>query len=185
MKKLFLYISIFILLIIANTDTYARESTYHIGPGDVLEISVWKDESLSREVVVPPDGFLSFPLIGSIDVMNSTIPDLRKIIKKKLSEYVPDATLTVLLKRNESLKAYVIGKVNNPGDFFINMDTRVMQILSMAGGLNAFASEGNILILRLKDNKTIKIPFNYNQVEKGKNLEQNILLKRGDVVVVP
>ncbi len=98
MKKLFLYISIFILLIIANTDAYARESTYNIGPGDVLEISVWKDESLSREVVVPPDGFLSFPLIGSIDVMNSTIPDLRKIIKKKLSEYVPDATLTVMLK---------------------------------------------------------------------------------------
>jgi len=185
MKKPFIYFIVLLLLIIANTDTYARESTYHIGPGDVLEISVWKDESLSREVVVPPDGFISFPLIGSIDVMNSTIPDLRKIIKKKLSEYVPDATLTVLLKKNESLKAYVIGKVNNPGVFSINMDTSVMQILSMAEGLNPFASQGKILILRQKDNKTIKIPFNYDQVEKGKKLEQNILLKRGDVVVVP
>ena len=105
--------------------------------------------------------------------------------KKKLSEYVPDATLTVLLKRNESLKAYVIGKVNSPGEFFINMDTRVMQILSKAGGLNAFASGSKILILRHKDNKTIRIPFNYDQVEKGRKLEQNILLKRGDVVVVP
>ena len=83
------------------------------------------------------------------------------------------------------MKAYVIGKVNRPGEFPITMETNVMQVLAMAGGLNAFASKGNILILRQVDGKSIKIPFNYNKVEDGDELEQNILLQRGDVVVVP
>ena len=83
------------------------------------------------------------------------------------------------------MKAYVIGKVNRPGEFPITMETNVMQVLSMAGGLNAFASKGNILILRQVNGKTVKIPFNYNDVEQGDDLEQNILLQRGDVVVVP
>jgi polysaccharide export outer membrane protein len=84
-----------------------------------------------------------------------------------------------------SLKAYVIGKVGKPGEFFINQETTVMQLLAKAGGLNPFASDGNIKILRQKDNKIIKIPFDYGEVEKGKNLEQNIILQPGDVVVVP
>jgi polysaccharide export outer membrane protein len=84
-----------------------------------------------------------------------------------------------------SLKAYVIGKVNNPGEFTINLETNVMQILSMAGGLNPFASKGSINIIRQSDNRIIKIPFDYGKIEKGKNLEQNILLQSGDVVVVP
>ena len=161
------------------------ESTYLIGAGDILEISVWKDESLSRKIVVPPDRFISFPLIGDIDVTDLTVTKLRKAITEKLTEYVPDPTVTVLLFEINSMKAYVIGKVLRPGEFPISMETNVMQVLAMGGGLNPYASSKNILILRQQDNKTIKIPFNYNQVEKGENLEQNILLQRGDVVVVP
>ena len=111
--------------------------------------------------------------------------DLRKIIKRKLPEYVPDVTVTVMLSQINSLKAYVIGKVNNPGGFAITMETNVMQILSMAGGLNPFAVPGKILVLRRQNNETVKLPFDYGEVAKGKNLEQNILLQRGDVVVVP
>ena len=166
---------------IANEEDLA----YHIGPGDVLEISVWKAEFLTRQLIVPPDSNLAFPLIGEINVKNMTIKDLRKAVTEKISEYVPDATVTVMLITINSLKAYVIGKVNNPGVFPIALDTTVMQILSMAGGLNPFASEKKIHILREENNKTMKLPFNYKEVLKGENLEQNIILKRGDVIVVP
>ena len=163
----------------------AAEKVYRIGPGDVIEISVWKDPELTRSLVVPPDGMISFPLIGTINVTRLPVTELRKILTQKLSEFIPDATVSVILIEINSLKAFVIGKVNNPGEFDINMDTNVMQILAKAGGLNPFASAGNIKILRQKDNQIIKIPFHYGQVEKGKNLEQNIILKSGDVVVVP
>jgi polysaccharide export outer membrane protein len=136
-------------------------------------------------VVVPPDRVISFPLIGDIDVTNLNVTKLRAVVAKKLSEFVPDATVTVMLLTINSLKAYVIGKVNKPGEFPITMETNVMQILSMAGGLNPYASQGNIHILRQKNNETKEIPFNYKEVLKGKNLEQNIILQRGDVVVVP
>ena len=162
-----------------------RENTYQIGPGDALEISVWKDESLNKEIFVPPDGIISYPLIGEIDVTRLTVPELRDNVMKKLGEYVPDATVTVMLLRANSLTAYVIGKVNKPGQFPVNMDTNVMQILAMAGGLNPYAVPGKILVLRLKEGKTVALSFDYNEVKKGEGLEQNILLERGDVVVVP
>ena len=158
---------------------------HKIGPGDVLEISVWQDESLRREVIVPPDLVVSFPLVGDIDVTGMTVTDLRKILSEKLKEYVQDATVTVMYMRINSLSAYVIGKVNQPGQFPISMDTSVLQILAMAGGLNPFAASGDILIIRRQGKKTIKMPFDYNDVKRGKNLEQNIILQRGDVVVVP
>jgi polysaccharide export outer membrane protein len=164
---------------------FAAEKVYHIGPGDVIEISVWKDPELSRNLVVPPDGIISFPLIGPVNTIHLSVTELRKIVTNKLSEFIPDATVTVMLIEIKNLKAYVIGKVNNPGEFDINMDTNVMQILAKAGGLNPFASAGNIKILRQKDNKIVKIPFHYGQVEKGNKLEQNIILKSGDVIVVP
>jgi polysaccharide export outer membrane protein len=163
----------------------AVDMTYRLYPGDILEISVWKDESLSREVIVPPDGMISFPLIGDIRVRDLTIADLRAVVEKKLTEYVPDATVTVMLLRVNSLTAYVIGKVNKPGQFPIDLETNVMQVLAMAGGPNPYAAEAKILILRQVDGKTTKIPFNYKDVEKGEHLEQNIILQRGDVVVVP
>jgi polysaccharide export outer membrane protein len=168
-----------------NTAILADEGKYRIGPGDVLEISVWKDESLFREISVPPDGVISYPLIGDIIGAGETVTALREAITEKLSEYVPDATVTVILKQVNSLQAYVIGKVNNPGVFPITMDTTVMQVLAMAQGLNPFASAGNIHILRRRQNVTVRIPFNYKEVEKGENYEQNIILQRGDVVVVP
>lgn len=178
-------LTILILCSFFTVQAKALDLPYLIGPGDVVEISVWKDESLSRELVVPPDGVLSFPLIGDIQTGTMTVDALRKRVSKLLAAYVPDATVTVILKEINSLRAYVIGKVNKPGQYRISLDTTVMQMLSVAGGLNPFASEDRIHILRRKKNITIKIPFNYSQVLKGNNLEQNIVLQRGDVIVVP
>jgi len=174
-----------VILIVLNTGVIAADTPYYIGPGDILEISVWKDPNLSRQLVVPPDGIISFPLIEAIDVTHLTVAELKKIVTQKLSEFVPEATVTVMLIEIKSLKAYVIGKVERPGEFQINMNTNVMQILAMAGGLNAFATRSSIKILRYNKNQIIKIPFDYGDVEKGKNLEQNIVLMAGDVVVVP
>ena len=185
MKALTLCTVLFSFLILSNSSSLAAEQFYRISPGDVLEISVWKDPDLSRQVVIPPDGIISFPLIESINITNLTVADLKKIITRRLSDFIPDATVTVMLLEINSLKAFVIGKVNKPGEFEIGMDTNVMQILAKAGGLNPFASRGNINILRQENNMTVKIPFDYGDVEKGKNLEQNIILQSGDVVVVP
>lgn len=177
--------SFFALLLLFVSDALAAEVIYTIGAGDTLEISVWRDESLSREVIVPPDGIISFPLIGDIRAIGLTVGDLRKTVTKKLSDYVPDATVTVIIKTFNSLRAFVIGKVKNSGMYPITLDTNVMQVLSMAGGLNAYASEDNVHILRQINGKSVKIPFRYGDVLKGRNLEQNITLQRGDVVVVP
>ena len=185
MKRIGSIIFIGILLYLSVSTSSAADEIYHIGTGDVLEISVWKDPDLSRTVIVPPDGVISFPLIDTIRVTNLSVADLDKVITQKLSEFIPDVTVTVMLTEINSLKAYVIGKVNTPGMYDITLDTNVMQILAQAGGLTPFASDGNIVILRRKNNQITKIPFDYGQVEKGKNLEQNILLQPGDVVVVP
>lgn len=184
-NKVFISVGLFIPFFLFSIAAAANESKYIIGPGDVLEISVWKDESLSRTVIVPPDGIISFILIGDINTSGMTVTDIRKIITEKIKEYVPEAFVSVILVEINSLNAYVIGKVNKPGAYPILMDTSVMQILSMAGGINPFASEKNIQILRRVNNVTIKMPFNYKEVLKGENLKQNIVLERGDVVVVP
>jgi polysaccharide biosynthesis/export protein len=158
---------------------------YLVGPGDVLEISVWRDETLSRELIVPPDGMLSFPLIGDIKVAGKAVAEIREMIRTSLSEYVPDASVSVILKTINSLRAYVIGQVKNPGAFPITMETRVMHVLSMAQGLTPFASDRDIHVLRHRGDTVEKIRFDYREVLRGNNLEQNILLRSGDVVVVP
>ena len=182
-KKISLSLCIFLML--AGSCAAAQAELFRVGPGDVLEISVWRDETLSRELIVPPDGVLSFPLIGDVNVAGMTVGEIREIVRKKLSVYVPDASLTVILKTINSLRAYVIGQVKNPGTFQITMETRVMHLLSMAQGLTPFASEQDIHVLRHRDDKIEKIRFNYKDVLRGNNLEQNILLKSGDVIVVP
>lgn len=184
-KRIVYWIAAFFLFPMITSHAVAEDLAYTIGAGDTLEISVWKDETLSREVVVPPDGVISFPLVGDIKVTEMTVADLRTTVTQRLGEYVPDATVTVILKAFDSLRAYVIGKVNSAGGYPITLETNVMQILSMAGGLNPYASEDKIHVLRQVGGRSVKIPFSYSDVLKGRNLEQNIIVKRGDVVVVP
>jgi polysaccharide export outer membrane protein len=187
-KKNFLVCTLFLLCFLTAIPTpcHANENpAYHIGSGDVLEISVWKEESLNREVIVPPDLTIAFPLVGEIKVKDMTVNDLRREVAKRLEDFIPDATVTVMLRQINSLRAYVIGKVNKPGQFPIDLNTTAMQLLAMAGGLNPFAATGKIYILRQQEGKMIKIPFDYREVEKGKNLAQNIKIQRGDVIIVP
>jgi len=162
-----------------------KNADYLIGPGDVLDISVWKDETLTRSVVVLPDSKISFPLIGEVIAGGKTVAQLKKEIEGKLGPYVPDIVLSLDVRQVNSMLIYVIGRVNNPGRFVLNVNVNVLQALSMAGGFNPFAKKDKIKIFRHERDKTHIFNFQYDGVVEGKNLEQNIMLKRGDVVVVP
>jgi polysaccharide export outer membrane protein len=158
---------------------------YIIGPGDVLEISVWNNEALTKPVTVLPDGKIHFPLIGEVTVGGKTLAVLEKELEQKIGTFVPDPSLSVMVQQVNSMLIYVIGKVNQPGRFVLNANVNVLQVLAMAGGLNAFAKRNKIKIFRETKDKTEIFQFEYDDVTEGKNLEQNIGLKRGDIVVVP
>lgn len=162
-----------------------RGGDYEIGPEDVLEISVWKEEDLQREVLVRPDGWLTFPLIGNIQAAGRTAQQLDQDITSRLKKYIPDPVVTVTVKKIQGLKVFVIGKVGKPGEYNVGRYVDVLQALTLAGGLTPFADEDSIKILRKKDGKETVMLFDYGDVKKGKRLEQNILLRSGDVIVVP
>jgi polysaccharide export outer membrane protein len=165
--------------VMQNTEEYV------LGPEDILEISVWKDETLTKQVVIRPDGKISFPLIGEVQAAGRTANDLRQELVKKISEYMPDPVVTVILHSINSYKIHVIGKVDKPGTYTLGEIVNVMQALSLAGGFSPFADLNDIGILREDNGKQVRIKFNYDDVAKGKHLEQNINLKSGDVIVVP
>jgi polysaccharide export outer membrane protein len=160
-------------------------SPYVLGPGDVLDISVWKHENLQRKATILPDGTISFPLIGQLRASGKTVSELKKEVEERISRYVTDPFVTLSVEETQSMVIYVIGEVNNPGQFTLGVNVNVMQALAMAGGCNAFAKAGNIKILREEADQTVVFHFNYKAVAKGLDLEQNIRLKRGDVIVVP
>ena len=158
---------------------------YRIGPEDVLHISVWKEEELDREVLVRPDGGISFPLAGNMQAAGKTTQELMTEITRRIQRYIPDAVVTVTVSQVSGYDIFVIGKVQNPGQFTLGQYVDVLQALTLAGGLTPFASEDNIRIQRRENGKLKVYPFAYSQIKKGRNLDQNIILHSGDVVVVP
>ena len=163
----------------------AEESSYLIGPGDVIDISVWKDEALTKSVVVLPDGRMSFPLIGELQAAGRPLSEIKAEVEEKIKPYVPEPTVSVEVKQVNSMLVYVIGRVNQPNRFMLNTNVNVLQALAMAGGFNPFAKRSKIRVLRQEGGKTLSFKFDYDDVVEGKHLEQNIVLLRGDVVVVP
>jgi len=161
------------------------DSGYQVGPEDILEISVWKEEGLKKEVLVRPDGGMSFPLIGDVQAAGKTVGQLKKEIAQRLEKFIPDPVVSIALLKVIGNKIYVIGKVNKPGEFPAGRYVDVLQALSIAGGLTPFAAENGIKVMRKEGGKDIVFPFRYSDVKNGENLEQNIQLKGGDVVVVP
>ena len=169
----------------AEADYIDAEPDYTIGPGDVLEISIWKDKALTKVVVVLPDGKIQFPLIGQLRAAGKTVSQLKDEIEAKISRYVPNPVLSLIVQKVNSMKIYIIGRVHRAGHFMLEANTNVMQALSMAGGLNPYAKRNKIRIFRKGENSTKIFNFEYDKVSKGEKIEQNILLKRGDVIVVP
>jgi len=172
-------------LVVVGMAVQARAQGYPLGPEDVLEISVWRDEALTKQVIVRPDGCVSFPLIGDIQASGLSVEQLRRVIQDKIAEYVPDTPVSVMLMQIGSAKVYVVGKVNRPGMYIMGHAMTVTQALALAGGLNAFADEDSIQVLRTVDGAQRAIIFDYGRVASGKNLESNIVLKPHDTIVVP
>ncbi len=158
---------------------------YIIGSGDILDISLWKDEAMTKQVTVRTDGKIVFPLIGEIAAAGRSVAEVKREMVETLKEYVPEPVLTVDVKQMNSMIVYVTGRVTKPGQYLVNTRVTVLQAISIAGGLNAFAKRGKIKVFRQEDGKTVTFPFDYDEVIDGENLQQNIVLKRGDVVVVP
>jgi len=172
---------------LATTVSHSAEvpESYKIQPGDVLEISVWKEPDLIRQILVRPDGGLSFPLVGDTQAAGLSITELQGKITEQLAKYIPDPVVTVSTQQITGNKVYVIGQVLRPGEFVANSKMDVVQALSVAGGMTPYASTNKIEILRRENGILTSIPFRYGDIEKGKNLDQNIILKSGDVVLVP
>jgi len=179
-----------VISICLSTTAFAQDqadpgNAYVVLPGDVLQISVWKEPDLQLEVLVRPDSAFSFPLAGDISTKGLSVVELQAELAQRLSRYISNPVVTISVTQVLGNKIYVIGQVNNPGDFVVNPQVDVMQALSMAGGLTAFAATSDIKILRRTGQSQTAIAFKYNDVLKGRDLKQNIVLQSGDIVVVP
>jgi polysaccharide export outer membrane protein len=169
----------------------ADETLYRINGGDTLHVSVYGEKDLDRDVAVEPDGGIAFPLVGNMNARGLTLAELQKKIAEALRAgsmlpNVTDPEVTVSLVKSTGNSFSVIGQVKTPGTFIADTTVDVMQALSLAGGLTPFASKSRIIVLRRDANGAQKkIPFDYSAVEDGENLNMNIVLLGGDVVVVP
>lgn len=170
---------------VAAPESLPADPGYLLGPEDVLLISVWKDEHLTREVVVRPDGMISFPLVGDLAVEGKTVDELRSDLVRRLVKYIPNVNVTVAVTKVLSYKIYVVGRVTKPGEYLVGHYTDVLQALSLAGGLTPFAAENDIKIIRRVMGQQQVFQFRYGDARKGRDLEQNIILQRGDVLMVP
>jgi polysaccharide export outer membrane protein len=160
-------------------------SEYILQPGDILTVSVWKEQDLSLEVLIRPDGGLSFPLVGDVTATGKSVAALRSEFTERLMKYIPNPVVTVAVKAIGGNRVYVLGKVTRPGEYMFAHPVDVMQALSLAGGTTSFAALNDIVILRRENGVLKALPFRYAEVERGKGLTQNILLESGDTVVVP
>ena len=162
-----------------------QKVNYLIGPGDVLEVLVWKEPDISRTVRVRPDGKISLPLADDVQASQSTLLQVKKRITEALSAYVDHPSVYVMLQENNSKRFYIVGKVNAPGQYVLEKDTTVLQAVAMARGLGEWANKDDIIILRRGPQGQFRIEFDYDRVVSGKDIKQNIFLNPDDLIIVP
>ena len=158
---------------------------YVIGPDDVLSIVFWRDKDMSADVVVRPDGRISLPLLNDIEAAGITPEELRVQLEKAAVKYIAEPNATVVVKTINSRKVYITGNVLKPGTYPLNGDMSVLQLIAVAGGLQEYADSKKIVVMRKEEGRDQFFSFNYKDVVKQKNVQQNIGLKPGDTVVVP
>nr|WP_314481036.1 polysaccharide biosynthesis/export family protein [uncultured Pseudomonas sp.] len=161
------------------------ESAYRLNPGDVVMVSVWQEDSLKQEATVLPDGSITFPLAGRIDVAGLDVASVEKQVAAKLEQYLPDPNVSVVVKSNAGNLVYVQGKVIKPGPVQMSGPTAVLQALSMSGGLDKFADESEIMVVRGTGTSQRILPVRYKDLVTGRDMSTNIQLQAGDTLVVP
>ena len=174
-----------LIFLCASGTSRATDAAYHLQPGDVIEVSVWKEADLQREILVRPDGGLTFPLAGEVDTTGKSVENIRAILAERLQKYIPAPVVTVALKSIGGNRIYVLGKVNHAGEFPFANSVDVMQAIGLAGGTTPYAALNDIVILRRQNGRQQAFNFHYAEVARGRNLSQNIQLESGDTVVVP
>ena len=161
-----------------------------LGPEDVLEVMVWKNQDLSRQVVIRPDGMISMPLIGDVRANGLTAQQLANRISEKLREFKENPSVSVSVKEVNSYNVYVLGEVTKPGKYQLKSYTTILQSIAMAGGFTPFASKNRMHVLRLShngngDTHEIHIPVKYDDLVSGTGSPGNFFLRSGDTIVVP
>ena len=169
----------------AAAPAVAIPADYVVGPEDVLSIVVWREKDLSTDVVVRPDGRITLPLINDVVAQGLTPDQLRDQLKAQFDKFVEDSSVTVVVKQINSRKVFITGMVGKAGAYPLISTMTVLQLISMAGGLNEFARAKEIVVMRTENGKPKALKFNYEDVRKGRKLQQNIELRPGDTVVVP
>jgi polysaccharide export outer membrane protein len=173
------------LCMAGDSQAQAQNGSYQINPGDVLSIAVWNEPELNRTVLIRPDGGLSFPLVGDISARGRSAAELQTLVAQQLSQYIPDPVVTVSVEQVQGNRVYVIGQVREPGSFIMNPRLDVMQALALAGGMTAFAQANDIRIIRRRGGQQEVLSFSFADIARGRDLQQNVLLESGDVIVVP
>jgi polysaccharide export outer membrane protein len=168
-----------------NANAVAAAATFALAPGDEIEVSVYGEMELQRKMLIRPDGKVSFPLAGEVLAMNRSVADVQTELTSKIRPLIPEAVVTVSVTGLDGHRAYVIGQVTKAGAIPLNPRINVLQALSLAGGTTAFAALNDIIILRGSGREQKAFRFAYDEIKKGRNLEQNIQLENGDVVLVP
>jgi polysaccharide export outer membrane protein len=158
---------------------------YVIGLQDVLSIVFWHEKEMSSDVTVRPDGKISLPLVNEIQAAGYTPEQLRAKINEVASKFVQDPNASVVVKEIRSRNVFITGAVNKPGTIPLMTDMNVLQLIALAGGLQEYSDSKNILIIRTENGKQQYFKFNYKDIVNQKHVEQNIILKPGDTVVVP
>ena len=158
---------------------------YVIGPEDVLSINFWREKDLSTDVIVRPDGRITLPLLNEFEAAGLTPEALREKIAAAADKYIQDPNITIIVKQINSRRVYITGNVNKPGSYNLMAPTTIVQLISMAGGLQDYADKKNIVVMRTENGRPASYRFNYKEVIERKNLNQNIELKPGDTVIVP
>jgi polysaccharide biosynthesis/export protein len=160
-------------------------SDYVIGPDDVLNIVFWRDADMTQEVTVRPDGNITLPLVRDIKAAGLRPEELREVITKAAAKFIADPNVTVVVKDIKSRNVFITGLVGRPGPYPVSGQMTVLQLIAVSGGLTEYADGKNITIVRIENGKTNVMKFNYNDVARGKNVVQNVVLRPGDTVVVP
>ena len=155
-----------------------------IGVGDVLGVTFWREQAMSGDVVVRPDGKISLPLLNDVQAAGYTPEQLAAIVGKAAAKYVADPLASVIVRQINSRKVFVLGAVGKQGPVVLTSDMTVLQLIALVGGLQEYADKKGIVVVRQENGREKRMKFNYNEVIEGKKLEQNIMLKPGDTVLV-
>ena len=158
---------------------------YRIGPEDVLQVSVFSNDALSRTVPVRPDGMITLPLLNEVKAAGLTTMELRDVLLKKLVEFVPSPEVAVIVTEVKSFMISVIGQVAKPGRYDLRSSATVVEALAMAGGFKEFAGRSRIVVMRVEGPASRRIAFDYDRMNARKSPQENFPLRPGDIVMVP